>query len=254
MKNYERSRTASYDDASNRCSMLLVETSNAKAGPPSLFGSEDKLFEMGPGHVTRNIRLALVAIDIVEPYVTWRDASVDGCVSRASSTDLRFSVGGSAKVESSTIYWGCYDAYAKSVCSVEKLLARAHKTTNDETASPARWGHADAADALGSDDKSVRSVAFDAAEARQKCGGDDVWVVAGVRVDGAWGRAPPGARPAGFPPQTHLARARTDAGWRKLGANGRVVVGRTEWFTDVLVVSPRQRRRRAGRRPRLFFG
>ena len=78
--------------------------------------------------------------------------------------------------------------------------------------------------------------------------------MAGVRVDGAWGRAPPGARPAGFPPQTHLARARTDAGWRKLGANGRAVVGRTEWFTDVLVVSPRQRRRRAGRRPRLFFG
>ena len=37
-------------------------------------------------------------------------------------------------------------------------------------------------------------------------------------------------------------------------ANGRAVVGRTEWFTDVLVVSPRQRRRRAGRRPRLFFG
>ena len=254
VKNYERSRTASYDDASNRCSMLLVETSNAKAGPPSLFGAEDKLFDMGPGHVTRNVRLALVAIDIVEPYVTWRDASVEGCVLRSSSTDLKFSVGGSAKVESSTIYWGCYDAYAKSVCSVEKLLARAHKTTNDETASPARWGHADAVDALGSDDKSVRRVAFDAAEARQKCGGDDIWVVAGVRVDGAWGRAPPGARPAGFPPQTHLARARTDAGWRKLGANGRFVIGRTEWFTDVLVVSPRQRRRRAGRRPRLFFG
>ena len=87
-------------------------------------------------------------------------------MSRASSTDLKFSVGGAARVESSTTYWGCYDAYAKSVCSVEKLLARAHKTTNDETASPARWGHADAADALGSDDKSVRHAAFDAASAR----------------------------------------------------------------------------------------
>ena len=91
-----------YDDASNRCSMLLVETSNAKAGPPSLFGSEDKLFDMGPGHVTRNIRLALVAIDIVEPYAAWRDATEEGCVHRASSTDLKFSVGGAARVESST--------------------------------------------------------------------------------------------------------------------------------------------------------
>ena len=63
VKGYGRERTASYDDASNRCSMLLVETSNAKAGPPSLFGSQDKLFDMGPGHVTRNIRLALVAMD-----------------------------------------------------------------------------------------------------------------------------------------------------------------------------------------------
>ena len=139
VKGYGRERTASYDDASNRCSMLLVETSNAKAGPPSLFGAEDRLFDMGPGHVTRNIRLALVAIDIVEPYVMWRDATEEGCVHRASSTDLKFSVGGAARVESSTTYWGCYDAYAKSVCgSVEKLVARAHKTTNDETASPAR--------------------------------------------------------------------------------------------------------------------
>ena len=55
-RSYGRERTAFYDDASNRCSMLLVETSNVKAGPPSLFGSEDKLFDMGPGHVTRNIR------------------------------------------------------------------------------------------------------------------------------------------------------------------------------------------------------
>ena len=97
VKGYDRERTASYDDASNGCSMLLVETSNAKAGPPSLFGSEDKLFDMGPGHVTRNIRLALVAIDIVEPYVTWRDATEEGCVHRASSTDLKFSVGGAAR-------------------------------------------------------------------------------------------------------------------------------------------------------------
>ena len=246
-KNYDRARTSMYDDASNRCAMILVETSNDKAGPQRLFGAEDNLFGIGPGHVARNIRLALVAIDIVEPYAAWVDAAADGCVRRAPPGALKLRVGGAIRVEGHSLHWGCHDAYAKAVCGDRaKLMARG-RTMEDATASPARWGHGDAADALGLDDKSTRTVAFDLAEARRVCGGDDAWVLAGVRVDGAWGQAPPGSRPAGLPPQTHLARARTDPGWSKLGARGRAVVGRTEWFTEVLVVPLRRRRRR---RPR----
>merc|ERR1712091_292117 len=57
VRGYDRARTAAYDDASNRCSMILVETSNAKAGPPELFGSPEHVFDPGhasSGHAARN--------------------------------------------------------------------------------------------------------------------------------------------------------------------------------------------------------
>ena len=84
---YDRSRTASYDDASNRCSMILVETSKRKAGPVQ--GSDEHLLEAGgegSNHVARNVRLALVAWDAgggVVPRRACGRSSSTSCASRS---------------------------------------------------------------------------------------------------------------------------------------------------------------------------
>jgi len=63
-----------YNDSMLRAFNMLVETSNAKIPKKSLGTSEDVLQpdnSIGNGHIARNMRLALMAIDIVQPYVSF---------------------------------------------------------------------------------------------------------------------------------------------------------------------------------------
>ena len=278
---YDRSRTASYDDASNRCFMVLVETSNAKAGPARLFGGDGALFDPAAagddgGHVPRNVRLALLALDVAEPYAYWTEgharapdpnlACGDGgrgdapddvvaTAARRGAAELvaAFAVGGALAVDGQETFWGCYDAAAAKAATcrgAEALAASAAGRGADAAPSPARWGLGDVADALGANAGAVRHARLDLAAARAKCGDrGKAWLVAGVAVDGGWGAAPERAQPPGLPPQTHLARARTDASWRKLGHDGRAVLGRRLWFAPPLVVDLAGRDEKPRRRP-----
>ena len=194
----------------------------------------------GAGHVTRNT-LALVAMNVVEP------CDVAGCYggrlrSWGVLDGLKFSVGGAARVESSrptgaatTPTRNQYAALSASGAPIKRPMTRRR----------AGAGARRAAD--GPDERSVRSVSFDAAETRQS---------AAAMTSGRGGRArrrrlgrAPGRAAGGLRPK-HTRAARTDAGWQKLSANGRAL-----WGVRVVhggAPSPRQRRRRAGRRPRLF--
>ena len=69
---YPSSKTK-YNDATLRMFNMLVETSRAKIPDPKYLGTNYDLFnpnqdEEAMGHISRNIRLALMMIDIVEPY------------------------------------------------------------------------------------------------------------------------------------------------------------------------------------------
>ncbi|KAH8078118.1 hypothetical protein JL720_9793 [Aureococcus anophagefferens] len=215
---YDRARTASYDDASNRCFMVLVETSNAKAGPPRLFGGDGALFDPAAagddgGHVPRNVRLALLALDVAEPYAYWTegharapdpnlacgdggrgdapDDVVAAAARAAAELVAAFAVGGALAVDGQETFWGCYDAAA------------------------------------------ARAATCRGAEALAAPGGR--------RADGAVASAGASA--------TRTSRARTDASWRKLGHDGRAVLGRRLWFAPPLVVDLAGRDEKPRRRP-----
>ena len=77
---YDKSRTV-YNNVTHRVFNLLVETSNAKIPPESTLGNSQTLSPeliqtflpatQTIGHIPRNMRLALMMIEMVRPYVLW---------------------------------------------------------------------------------------------------------------------------------------------------------------------------------------
>ena len=64
-----RLRTAT-EESDGRAAVFLVETSDEKQPPVNVLGTMTHVLEESPtGHVPRNIRLGLVAVDTAQPYV-----------------------------------------------------------------------------------------------------------------------------------------------------------------------------------------
>ena len=58
------------EESEGRATVFLVETSDEKQPPLNMLGTMTHVLEEGPtGHVPRNIRLGLVAVDTAQPYV-----------------------------------------------------------------------------------------------------------------------------------------------------------------------------------------
>lgn len=77
-----------YGSVTHRAFNMLVETSNSKEPKESELGGFDDLYRtevdffreddaIRVGHVTRNVRLALMMIEMVQPLVRWVDSGVD---------------------------------------------------------------------------------------------------------------------------------------------------------------------------------
>ncbi|GAB5035157.1 Hypothetical protein NocV09_02400330 [Nannochloropsis oceanica] len=116
---YPASQTT-YNNVSLRAFNILVETSKSKDPPASMLGTDDKLWVAsgeGSGHVTRNVRLALAVVDLVEPYVHWVGHSAAGCqwdcappsLSLTEADDfleLQWRVGGAIRVDETQLIAG----------------------------------------------------------------------------------------------------------------------------------------------------
>eukprot|EP00957_Ditylum_brightwellii_P192744 14676033-Ditylum_brightwellii.AAC.1 len=69
---YPKERTI-YDESTLRTFNMLVETSDVKSPARDDLGTSHDPFNtnsQGNGHISRNIRLALLALDLVQPYVS----------------------------------------------------------------------------------------------------------------------------------------------------------------------------------------
>lgn len=83
-----------YNNVTHRAFNILVETSNNKqpnhdlGNDQSLLGNNIQLFPKQPvGHIPRNIRLGLLLIDIVQPYVLWSHSPIYNEMEAAHSND-----------------------------------------------------------------------------------------------------------------------------------------------------------------------
>ena len=93
-----------------RAFTVLIETTDQKGPPASTYGGEAGVYAPGSaddGNVPRNMRLALVGIDLVQPYVkAWIPADAGaGSAAAGGCIPVRFEVWGAVRVDEASVVW-----------------------------------------------------------------------------------------------------------------------------------------------------
>jgi hypothetical protein len=253
---YPKSKT-SYSSGTLRSFIMLVETSNDKSPSPTTMGSPRQILNptgRGSGHVSRNVRIGLLALDLVQPYVSIR--SVNGeelsrdlvpqearlgrpCmttrhvkVADRSKPSISWTVGGAISVDETQVWvarwkdlpenkFNCLSQPSES--DVEKYMTKAEVSTF--TSGGGRFSP--------SGETLFRAkLDIDAFGLL-----DEIVVLVGARVDSAWGAVPTSAAPVTIlTPQTHIVQARTNSSWQSRD-NGKVVQGREIWYSPPLTLT-----------------
>ena len=253
-----------YNNSTLRVFNMLVETSDRKEPRVNLGNSADVLNRdtEGNGHVSRNIRLALLAADMVEPYVsvvgvnklaltddivpmTKRESN--SCVDtkavmvaqNAKSVDIEWSVGGAMTIDSTELWYAKWDdVYGEVECwtqpSSTDNLQRVGGATNG-TGFFSVQGSQPRPEESVTGIKMTNGPLFRASIPLENFKqGDKVVIMASARADQSWKKQPANILP-NVSPQSHIVNARTDPSYHH-ESNGKHIQGRIDWFSVPLTV------------------
>jgi hypothetical protein len=240
-----------YDEASLRAFNILVETSLNKSPVTSLGTSRDILLQdtSGNGHVSRNIRVSLAAIDLVEPYVSivgvanktvvgdFAQLKKSTCkllptvsISKDSKTiTIYWTVGGAISIDSTSIW--IVDANKVSDTDLKNCSSQPEITTINNLFQMGKYFAGEGffsvngprpshKSAIGPRFSSTIPLPLDI---------DHFLVIASAKVDSSWATQPSNAAPD-VPPQSHLANVRTNPSW-KFSYSNQTIQGRLDWFS-----------------------
>lgn len=228
---YRPERTAAYENASARAVVFLVETTDQKTPPEAALGGErcgaEALLRAGgegDGHVPRNVRLALAAIDLARPHVEMLGSGRAAPPGDDACVPLRWRVWGAVAVDATWPVW----RHENSSWRPAGERAAGHGVWGGRGGASGVSRAAAKADPTSSDDG-----VFEACVRLPDGTRGLVELAAVAVVDGAWARAPPPHAPVTppLPPQSHIVNARTNPHWRH-ASQGRRVRGRKEWRSD----------------------
>jgi len=259
---YQRSKTI-YNSSILRTFNILVETSTQKAPATVSLGNDGNILNpksFGNGHVPRNIRIILLMIETVEPYVRFLTVGDETlphdiiptrntlCPPNYSygfkaSVSLQWTVGGAFEINRTYLVYGpklvlsqlfncTYSPSEKTIQSFLKDNADQVKFTKSQTGKT-RW-HAQGPSPVGkgSSLNVVFSAVLNLTEYRR---GTELMCIALAVVDQSWSQNPSNSIPVNVMPQSHLVKARTDPTWHHKNA-GREIQGRLTWFSAPLKI------------------
>ncbi|KAL7580141.1 hypothetical protein ACA910_012898 [Epithemia clementina (nom. ined.)] len=246
-----------YNNATLRVLNMLVETSNKKV-PTSELGSSADLLEglsiVGNGHISRNIRLALLSAELVQPWLSIRRVNeielsddIIPLMDRSGRTScqefklviipghsrrvvIEWSVGGSLHIDESTLLYAKWSDVPDLNCedqphlNIEELMREGTPIssttgkTRFSTTSSARMAHF--------------SASMDVSDFNEH---DKLVVLVSARVDQEWAKQQDSFEPMGIPPQSHMANARTNPNWY-FRSGEKVIEGRLDWFSSPLTI------------------
>lgn len=214
-----------YNTATHRSFNILVETSTSKSPTTASLGdssylSDAALADYLPtqttlGHVPRNVRLSLLYIDIVQPYVTWK-TTPPTAAGINTAVSVQWEVAGSITVDSTQV-----KTSSKSDMSSATLSAVQSGVT--------RWYHAD----MGTSTKPNNKGLFTTSLTFTSAG--TYYVQAIAIVDQDWAKQT-GTVVPNVKPQSHVVNARTNTNW-SYSNSGKSVKGQTVWNSPVRFVS-----------------
>jgi len=277
---YPKERTI-YDESTLRTFNMLVETSDVKSPVRDDLGTSHDPFNtnsQGNGHISRNIRLALLALDLVQPYVSivganglaLRDDVVPltyrgdrSCAYTKkimippglNDTLIEWTVGGAMSVDFTTVLfarWGDVPDIVDGASQYDPehlgLAFRYAPAMGGTT----RW-HQDGpqpppSEAISSSistmggDSTLGPIFRTMIDTSDFQIGETIAVIAVANVDKSWAMQPDDINPD-LPPQSHIVNARTNPQWRHTQAStGKVIQGRNDWYSIplTLVIGPMQ--------------
>ncbi len=264
---YDRKKTT-YDDATLRTFNILVETSRFKNPASSSYGTDESLLRppflydnnRNNGYAAKHIRTALLAIDLVEPYVEifkyksrsflseiqpltpltrrWSRNKKKEYGGTGFRPKIRWTVGGSFQVDETYLVYGLWSDFPWAFGSVHQLdKSMIDKVLQDDSGNihftavqsgGTRW--TDANTKVPPKFRSRINLSHFAS-------GDEIAVFAIAMVDQNWK-----AQPANIWPdvsvQSHIVKSRTDASYRSAKeAISRVVKGRLHWISVPISIS-----------------
>lgn len=207
-----------YSNSMLRVVNVLVETSDSK-WPEDLGdrGKDGLNAKSGTGHIPRNVRLALMLVDVVEPYVL---------VKRASWTDNRL-----------VVEWEVGGAFEVDETQVLVEWRGANRTSSVIRNRPTRWTTGADADREAFPFKPDLTACFDLEPEE-----GEMVIRVRARVDSSWvkRKSSLASTPLGFSPQSHWVNARTNPNWTMENA-GKRIQGRLDWYSEPIVLSASER-------------
>lgn len=258
-----------YNNSTLRVFNMLVETSDQKEPHQSNLGTSLDVMESDTtnnGHVSRNIRLSLLAAELVEPYVSVvgiDDVPVqddlpplvprDGrtCQRRkaysiakdAKQVDIQFTVGGSLKINSVNIWYAKWEDIPQEQLdcisqpsSMDGFQKGIIISANNGTGYFSRAGSHPRPDIPTAVSDMTMGPIFkahiDVPSGLKAL--DKLVILASARVDQNWANSRPNIQPE-VPPQSHVVNARTNPAWHHESA-GKHVKGRLDWFSDPITI------------------
>ena len=261
---YNVSKTT-YNNATLRAFNFLVETSDNKQPELDTLGSDKDLFAEvagdGNGHISRNIRLATMMIDTVEPYIAILGAGglilpddivpmqkdrLNDCLtthaisipSNIKSIDIFWTIGGSFNVDETRVAYGKWDDDFRNMdCStqpntISDLFTPTTRITEAQTGKT-RWNESGIEPNTSFYPELIgTSLPFgpifqETIDLSYFKDGDKIAVVPYASVDQHWKEQPKSFTP-NVKPQSHSVNVRTDPSWRH-ESSGKVVQGRLHW-------------------------
>jgi hypothetical protein len=252
-----------YDNSTLRAFNMLIETSNRKTPASNSLGSTADI--MNPngesnGHVPRNLRLSLLAIELVQPWSSFRQVNelsltedliplTANAVQREScqatkrvrvpsdgnlgNVFVEWKVGGAFTVDQTTVFYALWDAIPASLldCLNQPSFDQLQGIMMEGTDLSRESGNTEFDPTTS--DTGIFSAVLDLSMYQPN---DEIVVLAMVRVDQEWATTPSNSVPAQVPPQSHIVNARTNPEWRHEKANGKVLQGRLHWFSEPLTI------------------
>lgn len=201
-----------YTDGSNRIATFLVETAMSKRPEESTLGDDREVLRTGgagDGHVPRNVRLIVAAVDAVEPYVVVSNATRsegDG-----SGVSVRWHVGGAFSVGGTSLQWSDERGGVYGTSKVFNGTAGVSVLDGGEVS------------------------VFSAEIPKLPAAGVGLYFRIAAVVDQEFAETPEGASPD-VAVQTHVVGARVDAGWAYFAGEKRVLGRRVVYSSTVRAV------------------
>mmetsp|Transcript_15576 Transcript_15576/g.38852 ORF Transcript_15576/g.38852 Transcript_15576/m.38852 type:complete len:831 (+) Transcript_15576:198-2690(+) len=264
---YPKEKTT-YNDSTLRVFNMLIETSNRKTPAPNDLGTSLDVLQgdtTGNGHVSRNVRLALLAAEMVEPYVSvvgvnklalsddavpletrtpqsCKDTKAVMIAKNAEAVDIEWTVGGSMTVDVTELWYAKWDDVADKVSCWTRPSSlngfervQTMTTPNNGTGAFSLTGsHPKPSSSMTGESTSLGPLFRASIPVTGLRPTDKIIVIASARVDSSWADQPANIAPK-MPPQSHVVNARTNPDWNH-ESNGKRIQGRLDWFSVPLTI------------------